>query len=945
MHTFFFCGIPYPPAFILQRQDRSTLPNSEMADLSRIDAVKLVNSIRVSNGGIEEKDRRNTPEAVLEALASVKKQLAAATQMYGRISLHYAFQEIASADFFTSLAVELYTKTTRFVFELIQNAEDNNYTVAKRSHKQPFLRFHVTREKIVIDSNEDGFLKENVNAICKVRTSTKKGIRGYIGEKGIGFKSVFTVASVVRVQSGLFCFYFNYGGNDDDGLGLVTPFNCEQETLPPGVRTRFTLTLKDDLDYGNLVKEFTTLPDTLLLFLTKMKTLHVSVHDGDCLYERKYEYHCEEKIGAGLLVKYSQGDKRTDLRFIIRKKEIRNLPSDKARKDMADAKVVLAFPVNNNDTPIIGPQHVCAYLPLRQIDLRVRIPTLFFAVEDFEANVFQFQIQSDFITQASREDILDCDWNRALRDGVAEVFVDAMVHFCENPTLQYLWPRYLPNDAIVDPFWAQLRDLIAFRLEQVPILRTYETGALRCIQDLRIVSKSFLDEGGKPLFEDLEDEVYLSNKYSGEELEILKTIGLKPLAIKHVWDRLEADLNKATSTMKDPQTSASWHSRSAGYLLVCANFQAQALKAMKNFELIPLRDGSWTSINSDAVFHHETHGIEIPVDLGLRILAPEAAANPARKKLFDYLGVTYCDDSYVRKLIVGKYAKWSNVNLASSVSHLRFLFYLSPEDEPIDRTIFLFDAEHNPVYRVRVALGRPEMIVDDLYMDIPGMYNVSSICPKRSGIKSFNIHMINPKYMELEKAATPLHGMSWNTWLEKYGGVLHSPRLIDAHDSKKLSSFFDWIIKRRPNLLLGILKTHWQAYKGLFNDTEKATESTILATLRGVKRRCSNGDDVPLCNTFLPLPELLKLAEELGATEDFRFLQLPSDLPEASLEQWGFLIIFGSGFEQNIDFYLEALRSISSRRTQDQNKDRSTLIKIYEAIEERARVDDHPRLR
>ncbi len=52
-----------------------------MAELSREEAFKLVNSIRVDNGGIEEKDRINTPKIVLEALASVKKQLAAATSM------------------------------------------------------------------------------------------------------------------------------------------------------------------------------------------------------------------------------------------------------------------------------------------------------------------------------------------------------------------------------------------------------------------------------------------------------------------------------------------------------------------------------------------------------------------------------------------------------------------------------------------------------------------------------------------------------------------------------------------------------------------------------------------------------------------------------------------------------------------------------------------------
>ena len=52
-----------------------------MSNLSPEQARKFVDSIRVNNGGIEDKDRENTPEAVLEALTSVRKQLAASTEM------------------------------------------------------------------------------------------------------------------------------------------------------------------------------------------------------------------------------------------------------------------------------------------------------------------------------------------------------------------------------------------------------------------------------------------------------------------------------------------------------------------------------------------------------------------------------------------------------------------------------------------------------------------------------------------------------------------------------------------------------------------------------------------------------------------------------------------------------------------------------------------------
>ena len=225
----------------------------------------------------------------------------------------------------------------------------------------------------MIDSNEDGFLEENVNAICKVRTSTKTGLRGYIGEKGIGFKSVFKIASRVRVQSGPFSFSFNYGdGDDDDGMGMITPFNDICEDLPRDVRTRFTLTLKNDTSFKRLVKEFTDLPDTLLLFLTTLKRLKISVDDSTEIKETNYQYKYEETSGKGLLTRQSTGRKPEKFHFHISEKTIPNLPTEKVRKDMKEAQVVLAFPVDGDDTPIIKQQFVFAYLPLRKVGFSVR---------------------------------------------------------------------------------------------------------------------------------------------------------------------------------------------------------------------------------------------------------------------------------------------------------------------------------------------------------------------------------------------------------------------------------------------------------------------------------------------------------------------------------------------------------------------------------------------
>jgi hypothetical protein len=94
-----------------------------------------------------------------------------------------------------------------FVLELIQNADDNKYITddcieLKKSQLEPTLVFLIDQDCITLFNNEEGFTASNIDAICDVKASTKgKHQRGYIGRKGIGFKSVFTITDRPEIHS------------------------------------------------------------------------------------------------------------------------------------------------------------------------------------------------------------------------------------------------------------------------------------------------------------------------------------------------------------------------------------------------------------------------------------------------------------------------------------------------------------------------------------------------------------------------------------------------------------------------------------------------------------------------------------------------------------------------------------------------------------------------
>ena len=262
---------------------------------------------------------------------------------------------------------------------MIQNAEDNHYTKAATAKQDPFLTFTLHPSKIVVDSNEDGFNEANVKAICSTSQSTKTNRQGYIGEKGIGFKSVFKVASKVHIQSEPFSFAFQHKFGDC-GLGMVTPFLDEFEELPSGIRSRITLTLSPFSDFAGLVKDFEGLPDSLLIFLSKLKSLTVNVMNAsnELVSKMIYAYNYSSDNHRGTLTKHRSiegKDIQSAQYFHITKRTLPNLPPDAARPRTDQAEVVLAFPLDEKSLPIIEQQHVFAFLPVRKVGFNVGIHT------------------------------------------------------------------------------------------------------------------------------------------------------------------------------------------------------------------------------------------------------------------------------------------------------------------------------------------------------------------------------------------------------------------------------------------------------------------------------------------------------------------------------------------------------------------------------------------
>lgn len=330
------------------------------------------------------------------------------------------------------LADDIYAKDSHFIFELIQNAEDNNYP----NQSDPQLRFKVClididgqyQTTLIVQNNEIGFNDKNVRAICQVGQSTKKKLLGYIGEKGIGFKSVFRITSNPYIFSNGFQFCLPEK-DDQTGLGYIVP---RWVLHPPhGIseeETSIILPLnKNKKDIDDVIKALREISPETILFLKKLKTLEVSINltDSSSLYNLTIEKKVIKTIGDSELIELicKSGDDQNGFVVDTCNYWVTELEFDKPtyaehekRTGIESRFVSVAIPLN--DKPSKG--KLFAYLPV------------------WEETGVPFLINADFLLVSSRESIHEGeDWNKWLRDCVIKTYTSSFLALLNTPKINF----------------------------------------------------------------------------------------------------------------------------------------------------------------------------------------------------------------------------------------------------------------------------------------------------------------------------------------------------------------------------------------------------------------------------------------------------------------------------------------------------------------------------
>ncbi|KAJ3681637.1 hypothetical protein LUZ60_014210 [Juncus effusus] len=361
------------------------------------------------------------------------------------------------------LSQELYSQDSHLLLELVQNADDNIYP----QNAEPTLCFILQKSGIVVLNNERGFTAKNIRALCDIGNSTKKGSGGgYIGNKGIGFKSVFRVTDSPEIHSNGFHIKFDISKGqigfvlptlippcDISKLGRLLPADITtgEAHNPASWRTCISLPFKTNSELIHVQSLFQDLHPSLLLFLNKLKCIKFkSEFDG------MYKIMRKENLGNGI-IRVSDGNNTMNW-LVVRKKLSGGII---IRPEVQTTEIAMAFTLEESQNseestefkPYLTHQPVFAFLPLRNYGLK-------------------FILQADFILPTSREEVdSNSAWNQWLLSEFPDLFISALDSFCKLPYFEKnigkgisAYMSFVPLLGEVHGFFSGLPNLIISKL-------------------------------------------------------------------------------------------------------------------------------------------------------------------------------------------------------------------------------------------------------------------------------------------------------------------------------------------------------------------------------------------------------------------------------------------------------------------------------------------------
>lgn len=331
------------------------------------------------------------------------------------------------------IIANLYSDSTHFLYELLQNAQDAEATS---------VSFELHADRLETSHNGRAFSFSDVESITTIGSSTKSNEPNKIGKFGAGFKSVFSITDTPHIYSGT----YNFKISD-----YIIPETIDSLEDQSDVHTSVVLPFdRAEVDaktlYNSIAKRLRSIGKDELLFLSNLSRIDWKIGDEAGFVEKATDEASETRSLVTLAT-----HNKTELFELYRR-------SFTIENKLLECKI--AFALNTEDR----------YISIGTNPLYVFFPTV------VPTNL-QFLIHAPYKTTPNRETINFSDaQNQTITDNIVELYKSVLIDMAERKVLDVetlgLFPLSSQTGELSQKLFAASIDI--FKIH--PLIPTQERG-------------------------------------------------------------------------------------------------------------------------------------------------------------------------------------------------------------------------------------------------------------------------------------------------------------------------------------------------------------------------------------------------------------------------------------------------------------------------------------
>lgn len=372
-------------------------------------------------------------------------------------------QAMSQYNSLVQLSSGIYTEEIRFIYELLQNADDS----AINSNMN--VKIEIDDNSFTFCHNGTPFSEVDVKSICSVGDGGKTSDKNKTGYKGIGFKSVFTHSNNVTIVSGKYCFGFSkeewkdfwdsaWGdkkswiaerNNDGKKANVSMPW----QIMPiPRAHTNYkhysdynVITQLSNVNTQNLiigVNELLKNPELMLFLRSEHAHFIVSINN-------QIEFDLRKETKENNITLYESGDissqwlsKKDSIKIPepVKEQIARDEKTPPKLKEALTCDISFAIQVENGELKVTKDALIYSYLPTS---------------ESFN---FPFVVNSNFILDAGRQGLIkDSLWNEWLFEQIPVSYIEWVAEIAseykyENSLLSIIPDKQASGNRLLQKF-------------------------------------------------------------------------------------------------------------------------------------------------------------------------------------------------------------------------------------------------------------------------------------------------------------------------------------------------------------------------------------------------------------------------------------------------------------------------------------------------------------